>query len=430
MHDRSPSGATLLRRTVLPGGLRVVTEAVPGARSVALGVWVDVGSRDEAPALAGASHYLEHLLFKGTARRDALAIAAQLDQVGGESNAFTDREYTCYYARVLDTDLPLAVDVVCDMVTASLVRPQDVESERSVVLEEIAMHDDDPADVVHDLFAEAVYGDHPLGRPVIGTTESVSGLSRDAIDAWYRARYTPDRLVVAAAGGLDHDLTVRLVEQAFAGRLDGPAAPQPLRPRTGGPAGLAEVVVDDRPGEQANVLLGSTALHRADPRRWALAVLNGALGGGMSSRLFQSIREQRGLAYSVYSYASSVSDSGTFGVYAGCAPGKVDEVVRLVREELARVAADGLADEEVARSQGQLRGSTVLGLEDTGSRMMRIGKAELVDGELPTVDEVLARIAAVTPDDVRAVAADVLTRPLALAAAGPFSDRDLQGVLG
>ena len=429
MYDTGPSDGSVLRRTLLPGGLRVVTEAVPGARSVALGIWLDVGSRDETPELAGTSHFLEHLLFKGTTRRDALAIATALDEVGGESNAFTDKEYTCYYARVLDADLPLAVDVVSDMVTSSLLRAKDVESERSVVLEEIAMHDDDPGDTVHELFAQALYGDHPLGRPVIGTVDSIEALTRDAIKGYYHRRYTPGRMVVSAAGGLDHDATVDLVEQAFAGRLAGQDGPAPLRPRRGGPAGLAGVVVDDRPGEQANLVLGTSGLARDDPRRWALAVLNGALGGGMSSRLFQTVREERGLAYSVYSYASSASDCGTFAVSTGCAPAKVDEVVALVREEIDAVAARGLTDAEVTRSKGSLRGATVLGLEDTGSRMSRIGKAELVDGELTSVQEVLARIAAVTPDEVREVAADVLRRPLALGAVGPFADRDLAELL-
>jgi predicted Zn-dependent peptidase len=429
VQDRSPSDGTVLQSTLLPGGLRVVTEAVPGARSAALGIWVGVGSRDESEELAGTSHYLEHLLFKGTARRDAMAIASALDEVGGESNAFTDKEYTCYYARVLASDLPLAVDVISDMVTSSLLRPADVEAERSVVLEEIAMHDDDPGDAVHDLFAEALYGDTPLGRPVIGTIESIETLSRDAIDGFYRRRYVPGRMVVAAAGGVDHDETVRLVERAFGARLAGEDGAAPLRPRTGGPVPLGDVLVEDRPGEQANLLLGTSGLTRDDPRRPALAVLSAALGGGMSSRLFQSIREQRGLAYSVYSYAASASDSGTFGVYAGCAPGKVDEVVGLVLAELAAVAERGLTDAEVARAKGSLRGSTVLGLEDTGSRMSRIGKSQLVDGELPTVGQVLARTAAVTPDDVREVAADVLRRPLAMAAVGPFGDRDLAGLL-
>ena len=420
---QSPSGGAVLRRTVLPGGLRVVTEALPGARSVAFGIWVGVGSRDETPSLAGASHYLEHLLFKGTPRRAALEIASSIESVGGESNAFTDKEYTCFYARVLDTDLPLAIDVTCDMVTSSLLRSRDVESERSVLLEEIAMRDDDPEDVVHELFAEALYGDHPLGRPIIGSVESIEGLSRTSIHGFYKRRYTPRSMVVAAAGGLDHDTVVRQVQEAFGDRLSGDLAPAGPRSASRGPAGLSQVVAEDRPSEQANVLLGTTALPRHDPRRWALAVLTGALGGGQSSRLFQTVREERGLAYSVYAYASAAADTGQFGVYAGCAPKKVDQVLELIRDGLDQVAARGLTDDEVARAKGQLRGETVLGLEDTGSRMSRIGKAELVSGDLLTVDEVLARIAAVTPDDVRAVAADVLTRPRALGIVGPFGDR-------
>ena len=418
-----PSDGGVLSRTLLPGGLRVVTESLPGARSVAFGVWVGVGSRDEPAELAGTSHYLEHLLFKGTARRDALAIASELDAVGGESNAFTDKEYTCYYARVLDRDLALAADVVGDMVTGSLLRGEDVEAERSVVLEEIAMRDDDPGDVVHELFAEALYGEHPLGRPVIGTVESIEGLSRSDIEGFYRRRYTPRDMVVSVAGGVQHDEAVRLVQQAFGDRLRGEDGPAPRRPSTAGPAGLTGVVSEDRDTEQANLVLGTTGLRRDDPRRWALQVLNGALGGGMSSRLFQEVREKRGLAYSVYSWSSSGADTGQFGVYAGCAPAKVEQVLGLVRQTLDEVAARGLTDEEVVRAKGQLRGSTVLGLEDTGSRMSRIGKAELVTGELLTVDEVLARIDAVTPEQVRAVAADVLTRPLALGYVGP-GDRD------
>ncbi len=426
----SPAAGTVgaggtTRRSVLPGGLRVVTETVPGARTAAVGFWVGVGSRDEAPSLAGAAHYLEHLLFKGTARRDALALAAELDAVGGESNAFTDREYTCYYARVLDVDLPLAVDVVGDMVTSSLLRSRDVEAERQVVLEEIAMHEDDPGDLVHDLFAEAVYGDTPLGRPVLGTVDSVTRLGRPALAGFYRRRYVPQNIVVAAAGGLDHDRTVRLVEQAFGDRLQGGSEPAARRRANGGPAARSDVLADDRPGEQVHLVLGVGAPPRDDPRREALRVLSGALGGGMSSRLFQSVREERGLAYSVYSFTAFCADAGSFGVYAGCAPHKLDEVLAVVREQLADAAESGLSDEEVARAKGQLRGSTVLGLEDSGSRMSRLGKSELVDAEPRTVDDVLQRIAAVTPDDVRAVAADLLRQPLALAAVGPVGDRDL-----
>jgi predicted Zn-dependent peptidase len=413
-----------VRRTVLPGGLRVLTEAVPGARSAAFGIWVGVGSRDETPALAGTSHFLEHLLFKGTRRRDALEIAAVMDAVGGEMNAFTAKEYTCYYARVLDTDLPLAVDVVCDMVTSSVLAAADVDSERGVILEEIAMHDDDPGDVVHDALAAALYGDHALGRPVIGSVDSIQGLSRASIAGYYKRRYVPANMVVAAAGGLDHDTVVALVQEAFGDLLTGDGAPAPLRPVSRRVPTTTGVVTARRPTEQTNLVLGCEGLRRGDPRRFALQVLNAALGGGMSSRLFQEVREQRGLAYSVYSYSSHSADTGLFGVYAGCAPGRTRDVLDLCREVLDEVAEHGLTDEEVRRAQGQLRGSLVLGLEDTGSKMSRIGKSELVHGELLSVDDVLERIAAVTPDDVRDIARDVLRRPQALALIGPFDEQE------
>ncbi len=416
------------RRTVLPGGLRVVTEAVPGVRSAAFGVWVGVGSRDESPQLAGTSHFLEHLLFKGTRHRDALEIAAVMDAVGGEMNAFTAKEYTCYYARVLDTDLPLAVDVVSDLVTDALCAGSDVESERGVILEELSMHDDDPGDVVHDAFAEALYGDHPLGRPVIGTADSIEQLPAAAIVGYYRERYTSAQMVVAAAGNLDHDEVVAMVRNAF--RDDGSAAPAPLREVSSPPPMVAGAVIDDRPTEQAHLVLGAPGLARDDDRRYALSVLNNALGGGMSSRLFQEVRERRGLAYSVYSYSSHHADTGVFGVYAGCSPSKIDEVLGLVREELDSVASKGITAAELIRAKGQMRGSLVLGLEDTGAQMSRIGKAELVHGEIQPVEALLARIEAVTLDDVLAVAGDVLRRPLSLGVIGPFADRDFAEVIG
>ena len=413
-----------VRRTVLPGGLRVISESLPGVRSVAFGIWVAVGSRDEQPSLHGASHYLEHLLFKGTPTRDALEIAAVMDAVGGEMNAFTDKEFTCYYARVLDDDLALAVDLVSEMVTSSLVTTHDVESERGVIQEEIAMHDDDPGDVVHDTFSAALYGDSPLGRPVIGTVESVGSLSRASIAGYYKRRYTPDRMVVAASGGLDHARLLRLVRKAFGPALEGRTAPAELRPTDRVVPSYSQVEISERATEQANLVLGTTALNRDDPQRFALGVLNGVLGGGMSSRLFQEIREERGLAYSVYSYASAHADTGAFGVYAGCAPGKIDEVLDVIREQLSLAAAKGVTAEELRRAKGQLRGSFVLGLEDTGSRMSRLGKGELMHGEVLEVDDLLGRIDAVTLDDVREVAADVLTRPLSLGVIGPYGDRD------
>jgi predicted Zn-dependent peptidase len=400
---------------------------VPGVRSVALGIWVAVGSRDERPALHGASHFLEHLLFKGTERRTALEISSLTDAVGGEMNAFTAKEYTCYYARVLDEDLALAVDVLSDLVTSSLVTPDDVEVERGVILEEIAMHDDDPGDVVHDTFAEALWGATPLGRNVIGSVESIESLTRTQIDGFYRRRYDLPHMVVAASGALDHEVLVRLLSDAFADATGaGDAEPAPLRPTRRPPRSHSRVLHVPRRTEQANLVLGSTALPRDDPRRFALSVLATALGGGMSSRLFQSVREERGLAYSVYSYTDAHADTGSFGVYAGCSPGKVGKVLDLVRAELADVADKGVRDEEVRRAQGNLRGQMVLGLEDTGSRMSRLGKAELVHSEVLTSDQVLERVSAVTPDDVREVARDVLERPLSLAVIGPYGRTDLE----
>jgi len=414
------------RRTTLSGGLRVVTEAVPGVRSAAFGIWVGVGSRDEHAHEAGASHFLEHLLFKGTRRRTALEIAAVMDAVGGELNAFTAKEYTCYYARVLDSDLPLAVDVVSDLVTQATCTHEDVEAERGVILEEISMHDDDPGDVVHDAFAEALYGEHPLGRPVIGSVETIEALTHEAITGYYHGRYTQPDLVVCAAGNVDHDAVLRLVEQAFGTAPAG--APRPLR-ADDPPPKRSGVVVEERATEQAHLVLGTHGVSRHDDRRFALSVMNNALGGGMSSRLFQEVRENRGLAYSVYSYASHHHDAGMFGIYAGCSPHRVDEVLSVVREEMEKVAANGVSDEEIERAKGQIRGSMVLGLEDTSSQMTRIGKGELTHGDVLPVDELLDRIAAVTPDDVRDIAADVLRRPLSLGIIGPFPDRDFEEVL-
>jgi predicted Zn-dependent peptidase len=422
-------GSGAIRRTVLPGGIRVITEAMPSVRSVTLGAWVGVGSRDEDPASAGASHYLEHLLFKGTARRSALEISASIEAVGGEINAFTTKEYTCYYARVLDTDLPLAADVITDVVAAALIRPEDVESERGVILEEIAMTEDDPGDVVHDEFALALFGDTPLGRPIAGTADSVRGLTRAQIASHYRRHYTGPNLVVAAAGNLDHDHVVELVQAGFERSaadshlaFDGTLVPVGPRELTGAvPTGTGLRLVN-RKTEQAHLVLGMPGVARLDDRRWALAVLAAVLGGGMSSRLFQEVREKRGLAYSVYSYASQYADAGAFGVYAGCQPKKLREVLSLCRAELADLAESGITPDELALGIGQLRGGTVLGLEDTGSRMSRIGKGELVYGEHLSVDAVLDLIAGVTLDDVRAVAAELLTAAPAVAVIGPYKD--------
>ncbi|MFD4483437.1 M16 family metallopeptidase, partial [Streptomyces sp. NPDC058471] len=423
---KGKDGIGTVRRATLPGGLRVVTETLPSVRSATFGIWANVGSRDETPSLNGATHYLEHLLFKGTKKRSALDISAALDAVGGEMNAFTAKEYTCYYARVLDTDLPLAIDVVCDMLTGSLILQEDVDAERGVILEEIAMTEDDPGDCVHDLFAHTMLGDTPLGRPVLGTEETVNALTAERIRRFYKKHYDPTHLVVAAAGNVDHNKVVRQVRAAFekAGALHRTDA-TPMIPRQGSrslrTAGRVEVV--NRKTEQAHVILGMPGLARTDERRWAMGVLNTALGGGMSSRLFQEVREKRGLAYSVYSYTSGFADTGLFGVYAGCRPSQVHDVLKICRDELDQVAQNGLTDDEIGRAIGQLAGSTVLGLEDTGALMNRIGKSELCWGEQMSVDDMLAKIAAVTPDEVREVAREVLGHRPSLSAIGPLKDK-------
>src|SRR5215831_17896778 len=306
-----------VRRTVLPGGLRVITEHLPAVRSAAFGIWAGVGSCDEDLAHAGATHYLEHLLFKGTRRRTALEISAALDAVGGELNAFTGKEYTCYYARVLDVDLPLAIDVLSDMVTGSLIEPKDVDAERGVILEEIAMNEDEPSDTVHEAFAAQLFGDTPLGRPILGTVASINEITRDQIAGHYAARYTPPDLVVAVAGNVDHAVVTRQVREAFGAALAGDAAPTP--PRLAGPdhrlAAGTGVLLVTRTTEQANLVLGCAGLSRTDEDRFALGVLNAGLGGGMSSRLFQEVREKRGLAYSVYSFASQHAETGMWATY-------------------------------------------------------------------------------------------------------------------
>ena len=424
------TGGGLITRTVLPGGLRVVTEAMPGVRSASVGIWVPVGSRDETPALAGTSHFLEHLLFKGTNRRSALEIARAMDAVGGEFNAFTEKEHTCFYATVLDRDLPLALDIVSDVVLDATLTAADVDVERGVVLEEIAMRDDDPGDLVHDEFAMTLYGDRPLGRPILGTEESIHALTRRQINGYYRRRYTTDAMVVSVAGNVEHDAVVRLVRRAFAGRLDDEGGNAPRAPgdeRLRPPSRTIHVLADET--EQANLVLGCHGLSRHDPRRFAVGVLSAALGGGMSSRLFQRIREERGLAYSVYSFSSSYSDGGMFGVYAGCQPGKADEVLSLVVAELDAAARGELGEDEIERGKGQLRGATVLGLEDAGSRMTRIGKSETIYGEVLGVDELLARIDAVSPADVAELAAELLGRPRCLAVVGPFGEHDFDGAV-
>lgn len=411
-----------MRKTVHPSGLRIVTEEIPNVRSAAFGIWVNVGSRDESSKVAGASHFLEHLLFKGTKTRTALDISSSIEAVGGEMNAFTSKEYTCFYARVIDSDLPLAIDVISDLITSSIARPEDVEAERKVVLEEISMRDDDPSDLVHDLFSETFYGDTPVGRPILGTVESINGLSRASIFNYYKKRYLPKDLVVAVAGNIKHQRVIDQVIQALSTDdfLTGVSDRASMRIATPVKRVGKQVGLVYRKTEQAHLFLGVDGVARNDERRFAMSVLSAALGGGMSSRLFQEIREKRGLAYSVYTYAQQFAGTGMLGCYAGCSPQKAKEVVSIIREIFDDVAVNGLTHEELIRAQGAVRGALVLSQEDTGSRMSRIGKSELVHGEVLSFDEILGAISAVTSSQIRELAGEFLTKSPTLAVVGPF----------
>ncbi|BBZ05010.1 peptidase M16 [Mycolicibacterium chitae] len=421
--DGAARDHTAVRRTTLPGGLRVVTEFVPSVRSASVGVWVGIGSRDEGRTVAGAAHFLEHLLFKATPTRTAVDIAQAVDAVGGELNAFTAKEHTCYYAHVLDSDLALAVDLVADVVLNGRCAAEDVELERDVVLEEIAMRDDDPEDTLGDVFMSAMFGDHPVGRPVIGSVDSISAMTRSQLHSFHVRRYTPERMVVAVAGNIDHTEVVELVREHFGRRTV--AGRIAATPRVGGGRvpGAPRLEVVGRDAEQTHLMLGVRAPGRNWSHRWALAVLNNALGGGLSSRLFQQIRESRGLAYSVYSMVDTFADTGAFSVYAGCLPERFDEVVTVATDVLTQVAEDGITEQECRIAKGSLRGGLVLGLEDSASRMNRIGRSEINYGEHRSLDDTLAHIDAVTLDEVNAVAKKLLTQPFGAAVLGPGASR-------
>lgn len=416
----SPSSVDF-SQTTLDNGVQVITESMPHVRSASVGFWVRIGSRDEGDAVEGASHFLEHLLFKGTEERSARDIAEALDAVGGDLNAFTSKEYTCYHARVIDQDLPLAGDVLADMFARATIAPDDVEAERTVVLEEINIHHDTPEDLVHTDLAAVLLEGHPLSREVLGSAESITGMSRDAVADYYAEHYRPHNLTVAAAGNVDHGRAVEITEM-LTGDLPRAGGQRPQRRPPEGPA-RSEVSIRHRPTEQVHVALGVRGLPRDDDRRFALLVLNAVLGGGMSSRLFQEVREQRGLAYSTYSYHAAYGDAGWFGAYAGTSPARVDEVLRVVSDELDGFAAS-VTDDEVARAKGSVKGAVVLGMEDSGSRMTRLGKMICTGAEVVSIDEALRRIDAVDRADVEALASELFEGPRCLAVVGPFTDDD------
>ena len=412
---RDPGGITV-HRTAIPSGPRVYTEVIPAVRSVTLGVWVPIGSRHETPSTAGATHFLEHLLFKGTERRSALDIAADVESVGGEINAFTTKEYTCYHVRVLDEHLDVAVDVLADMLGQSLLRHSDIEAERPVVLEEIAMSEDDPLDLARTELEALLFAGHPLGTPVAGTADSVTGMSDAAIRRHYRRYYTPDNYVITAVGSASHRRVMSLVRRAFGEAQQPVRPPKPQKsPRGPRPAGSHV----SRAFEQINLLRGYPSIARNDDRRYAMAVLHTILGGGMSSRLFQEVRERRGLAYTVNAFRSSYSDAGIFGVHAGCAPEKLDQTREVIDAVLHEVRTTGISGDEVASAKNQVKGQMVLDLEDPGMRLMRLGTRALFDEKIVALNEGLLRVGAVTPAEVSELAEEILSGPVVDVVVGP-----------
>jgi predicted Zn-dependent peptidase len=404
------------RLSTLDSGVRVVTEAMPSVRSIALGFWIRSGSRDEPVEQAGISHFLEHLLFKGTERFSSREIDEVFDTMGAEVNAGTGKETTSVYSRFLDRHLEHAFDVLQDMV----LRPAypDVDSERQVVIEEIAMYEDEPSDKVHDVLSGAIFGDHPLGRPIIGTADVISSVPVPTISDWHDRRYTGANIVIAAAGNLEHDAVVEMVSKAVA--VDGAAA----KAATASPNGVTPVLrFHEKETEQYHLCMGGPGIPRGDERRFALRVLDTILGGSTSSRLFQEVREKRGLAYAVFSYASHYLDSGQVALYVGTRPENVGEAMDVIGTELARLQADGVSEEELERARENVKGRTVLSMESTLTRMNRLGSSILMDVPLLSVDEVLAAFDAVTLDEVMALARE-LWAPERMSAAGVGGSED------
>lgn len=427
------SGGSTVHRSILRSGVRVLTEHVPGAQSASVSFSVAVGSRDETNGHFGSTHFLEHLLFKGTKRRTALDIAIAFDSVGGSSNASTGKEHTSYYARVQDKALPLAVDVIADMLTSSLIDATEFENERTVILEELAMNDDDPQDVAHEAFSEAVLGDHELGRPIGGNKETIGAVSRDAVWQHYQQNYRPQDLVVAAAGGVKHSDFVALVEKELsAAGWDLGLAAEPVARRSNAEAKITRgkpLQVIKRPIAQANILVGMPGIIGNDPRRYAMGILNTVLGGGMSSRLFQEIREKRGLAYSVYSFNQGYSDASTFGLYAGCSPAKAEQVTRLMLDEFEKIAQSAITKDELELAIGNISGGLALKFESSQARMSRLVGSEMSTGEFFDLDETIERFSAVTVDEVQTLVQDLLLGERTIVAVGDVEEKTFEPFL-
>ena len=407
----------MIQREVLPNGLRIVTENINYVQSVALGIWVGVGARDESDDLRGISHVIEHMLFKGTPTRTAQQIADEIDSVGGDINAFTSKEATCYYVRILSEHVPLAVDVLSDMFLNSLIEPEELAREENVILEEIKRRDDEPDDLVHDVFAETLWPGHVLGKPIIGTPETVSSFRQGHLKDYMTTRYTPDTIIVAAAGNLNHDEIVEMVRQRFS-QLTGHKSAWREPDQT--PQAVAATAYIEKPIEQVNLVIGTNGYSQLDDDKYALSLLDNVLGGSMSSRLFQEIREKRGLAYSVGSYSQSFREGGYFAVYTGTSAGTAEQVLDLVKTEFLNVRKNNITQKELDRAKNQFRGSIVMSQEGMNSRMRRIGSNELVYDRVIPIDETMAKITAVTLDDIAQVAEYLFSSDTyAMATVGP-----------
>jgi predicted Zn-dependent peptidase len=412
-------------RTVLPSGITVITERIASVRSIALGIWVAAGSRDEEPAEAGVSHFLEHMMFKGTPTRTATEISEAFDRLGAEVNAFTSEEATCYYSRAVDHHGPEAFSILADMLVNSSFEQSEALSEREVVLEEISRIEDTPDHKADELFTETLLAGHPLGLPVIGRRETVSAFTPDNLRSYTSRHYRTGDIVVAAAGNLSHDDIVKLAEEGLAGLPVGERAPRPLST----PKAERRLAVANKELEQAHICWGTLALAANDPDRFAMDLLNAVLGGSMASRLFREIRDKRGLAYAVHSYLSRHAETGTFTVYAGTRPDNSAQVIELITQEVGKVLESGITPEELARAKDSVEGSIVLGLENTNRRMMRLGGAEAGSLELLSIDEVMEHYGAVSLADVHRVAKATLGGPRTLVVVGPHTESEMGTLL-
>lgn len=404
----------MIQRYTCENGLRIVTEKIPSVRSVAIGIWVGTGSKYESEANNGISHFLEHMFFKGTTSRSAKEIAETFDEIGGNVNAFTSKEYTCYYARVLDQHAPIALDVLADMFFESVFDPEEIEKEKNVVIEEISMYEDTPDDLVHDLISRASYSDHPLGYSILGTEEVLKSLTRDDLVSYIEQRYLPENTVITVAGNFDEPL-LDAIKTRFS-----PFARAAHPVETAIPPFVANTIAQHKATEQAHFCISLPGYHVGHENIYSLILLNNILGGSMSSRLFQEIREERGLAYSVYSYHSAYREAGTYTIYTGTAPEHVGQVFDIVSHILHDVATKGITPKELNKGKEQLKGSLMLSLESTNSRMSRLGKNELLLGRHFSLDEIIAKIDRVDHDSILAVARELFHSKLALAMVSPL----------